>query len=91
MMSHIIPAMGTWTVAVDDPRRPDVIALLQRHLEFARAVTPPEDVHALDLDALLEPSVTLFSLRDEGRVLAIGAIKRIDAAHMELKSIHTAE
>lgn len=83
--------METWTVVVDDPRKPDIVALLERHLEFARSATPPEDVHALDLDGLVDPSVTFFSLRDDGRLLGIGAIKEITRDHMELKSIHTAE
>ena len=67
------------------------MGLLRRHLEFARASSPPEDTHALDLDGLLHPSVTFFSLRDEGELLGIGAIKDLDGTHMELKSIHTAE
>ena len=83
--------MHSWQVAEEDPRNPDVVALLERHLEFARGVTPPEDVHALDLDGLLDPKVTFFSLRDSGTLLGIGAIKALDDTHMELKSIHTAE
>lgn len=96
MLVNILPAsyhppMPTWTITPDDPRRADVLGLLQRHLEFARAVTPPEDVHALDLDGLLDRSVTFFSLRDDERLLGIGAIKQLDDVHFELKSIHTAE
>lgn len=83
--------MTTWTVAVDDPRKPEVVALLERHLAFAHEVTPPEDVHALDLEGLLEPTVTFFSLREGERLLGIGAIKDLGAGHMELKSIHTAQ
>ena len=83
--------MQTWKVEIDDPRNADVVALLERHLEFARGVTPPEDVHALDLDGLLDPTVSFFSLRDQGSLLGIGAIKALDDSHMELKSIHTAE
>lgn len=83
--------MSTWTIAEDDPRDPDVVGLLERHLEFARRVTPPEDVHALDVDGLLDDRVTFFSLRSEGRLLGIGAIKTLDGSHVELKSIHTAE
>ena len=67
------------------------VSLLERHLEFARSVTPPEDVHALDIDGLLDPEVTFFSLREGDIVLGIGAIKRLDDTHYELKSIHTAE
>lgn len=83
--------MNSWSITTDDPRNPDVIVLLERHLAFANEVTPPDDVHALDLDGLLESSVTFFSLRDDGRLLGIGAIKELDATHFELKSIHTAE
>lgn len=82
--------MADWSVSIDDPRAPDVVALLERHLEFAHSVTPPDDVHALDLDGLLDPSVTFFSLREGGVLLGIGAIKQIDDSHFELKSIHTA-
>ncbi|HUG08465.1 MAG TPA: GNAT family N-acetyltransferase [Acidimicrobiia bacterium] len=82
--------MDDWILAQDDPRRTDVLTLLERHLDFARTVTPPEDVHALDLDGLLDESVTLFSLREKGALLGIGAMKTLDGSHMELKSIHTA-
>lgn len=78
-------------ISVDDPRAGDVHALLVRHLEFARGQTPPEDVHALNLEGLLHPAVTLFSFRRDGRLLAIGAIKQVDERHGELKSMHTDE
>lgn len=83
--------MGDFVIEVDDPRRDDVRALLERHLAFAKAVTPPEDVHALELDGLLDPSMTFFSLRDDGRLLGVGAIELPDTDHAELKSMHTAE
>jgi putative acetyltransferase len=83
--------MDDFVIEVDDPRRDDVRALLERHLSFAKAVTPPEDVHALELDGLLDPSVTFFSLRADGRLLGVGAIQQLDADHVELKSMHTAE
>lgn len=83
--------MTSWIVVEDDPRKTDIVALLESHLEFARAVTPPEDVHALDLDGLVDSRVSFFSLRERGRLLGIGAIKELDPTHMELKSIHTAQ
>jgi putative acetyltransferase len=77
-------------IEVDDPRRDDVRALLDAHLSFAHAMTPPEDVHALDLDALLDPAITFYSVRSDGELLGVGAIKELDAGHAELKSMHTA-
>ena len=50
-------------IAVDDPGADDVRALLERHLAFAREVTPPGHVHALDADGLMDPAITLFSAR----------------------------
>jgi putative acetyltransferase len=79
-------------IAADDPTVPDVRALLARHLAFAHATTPPEAVFALDVDALRDPAVAFFSFRDDdGTVLGVGALKRLDADHAEIKSMHTAQ
>ena len=78
-------------IAVDDPRAADVRALLVRHLAFARAVTPPEDTHALEADELLDPALTLYGFRDGGTLLGVAALKRLDDRHAEIKSMHTAE
>jgi putative acetyltransferase len=78
-------------IRVDDPRRADVRRLLERHLAFANEHSPPEDVHALDVDALVDPAVTFFSFRDDGELLGVGALKQLDQDHAELKSMHTAQ
>jgi putative acetyltransferase len=78
-------------IAVDDPRIDDVRTLLDRHLAFARQVTPPDHVHAMAVDDLLGPAVTFFSARRDGVLLGVGALKRLDEAHAELKSMHTSE
>jgi putative acetyltransferase len=76
---------------VDDPRADDVRELLERHLTFANLHSPPEDVHALDVAALLDPAVTFYSYRADGVLLGVGALKQLDTDHAELKSMHTAE
>jgi putative acetyltransferase len=78
-------------IAVDDPRKPEVRALLERHLEFALAQTPPEHSFALDMEGLVDPAITFFSFRSHGNLLGIGAIKRLGLHHAEIKSMHTAE
>jgi putative acetyltransferase len=77
-------------IAADSPAAADVRALLARHLEFTTATSPPEDMHALDADRLLDPAVTFFSYRRDGELLGVGALKRLDGQHAELKSMHTA-
>jgi putative acetyltransferase len=77
-------------VTVDDPRQPEVTAVLARHLAFCHSETPPEHAFALDVTGLLDPAVTFFSVRDDDGVLGVGAIKELDPARGELKSMHTA-
>ena len=77
-------------ISVDDPRKPEVRALLERHLAFCLSETPPEHSFALDVNRLLDPAVTFVSYRDDGTVLGVAAIKELDAASGEVKSMHTA-
>jgi len=77
-------------ISLDDPRSPDVRALLDLHLSFSESECPPQDNHALDLDGLLDPSVSFFSFRVDGELLAVAALKQVDETHAELKSMHTA-
>lgn len=78
-------------LAADDPTADDVRALLERHLAFARAVTPPAGVHALEGAGLLDPSISFVSARLDGELVGVGALKRLDARHAEVKSMHTAD
>ena len=77
-------------ITVDDPRAADVRALLEGHLAFTAEHSPPEDVHALDVESLVDPSITFVSYRVAGEVLGVGALKDLGAGHGELKSMHTA-
>lgn len=74
----------------EDPRSGDITALLARHLEFAHAHSPGEDVHALDVDALAVPAILFFSFRRDGVLLGVGALRLLDDHHGELKAMHTA-
>ncbi len=76
-------------VVVDDPARPDVRALLEEHLRSMYELSPPESVHALDVDKLKTPDVTFWSVRDGELLLGCGALKELDARHGEIKSMRT--
>ncbi len=75
-------------IGIDDPRRDDVRRLLEQHRTFASGVMPPEGVHVLDPDAR-DDTLTFFSLRVDGELLGIAALRQLDPAHAELKSMHT--
>jgi putative acetyltransferase len=77
-------------ITQDSPLVADVRALLASHLAFTTAASPPEDMHALDADGLVDPAVTFFSFRRDGVLLGVGALQRLDEQHAELKSMHTA-
>jgi putative acetyltransferase len=76
-------------ISTDDPRAKDVRELLETHLKFSREVTPAVHVHALDVEGLLDPSVTFYSARRAGALLGVGALRRLDPSHAEIKSMHT--
>jgi putative acetyltransferase len=77
-------------IRIDDLTGQDVIDLLQAHLEYCRASSPPESVHALDMDALRAPGTTFWAAWDAGNLLGCGALKEIDPFHGEIKSMHVA-
>jgi putative acetyltransferase len=69
---------------------PEVAALLAEHLQEMHQYSPPESVHALDLDRLRTPDLTFWSVWDGPRVLGCGALRELDPTHGELKSMRTA-
>lgn len=55
-----------------------------------RLYSPPESIHALDLDRLRAPEITFWTVWDGGTLLGCGAIRELDSTHAELKSMRTA-
>ena len=76
------------TIAEEHPLTPDLALLFERHTADMHADTPPESIHMMDKGALAAPGIRFFVLRDGGQPLAMGAYKRIDATHAEIKSMH---
>ncbi|MDP4095576.1 GNAT family N-acetyltransferase [Paenibacillus sp. P96] len=74
----------------DDLSGPEIIALIGEHLQDMHLTSPPESVHALDLDGLKKPDVTFWSAWEEEQLLGCGALKELDPLHGEVKSMRTA-
>ena len=74
----------------DNLTGPEIIALLEEHLRWTQATSPPESCHALDLDGLKDPSVTFWSVWEDDQLAGCGALKEIDKTHGEIKSMRTA-
>ena len=76
-------------IEIDDLSRPEIHALLDEHLQNMYELSPPESVHALDLDKLRQPGITFWTAWDGSVRLGCGALKEIDPTHAEVKSMRT--
>jgi putative acetyltransferase len=76
-------------IEIDDLSRPEIHALLKEHLQSMYALSPPESVHALDLERLRKPEITFWSAWEGSLLLGCGALKEIDPKHGEVKSMRT--
>lgn len=77
-------------IEVDDLTSLDIIQLLGEHLASAALHSPPESIHALDLDGLRQPNITFWSARHGSELLGCCALKALDSRHGEIKSMRTA-
>jgi putative acetyltransferase len=77
-------------IQLDDLTGPEIHQLLQQHLQSMALHSPPDSIHALDLDALRQPGITFWTAWDRGELLGCGALKELDARHAEIKSMRTA-
>lgn len=66
--------------------------LLLEHLEHLRTLSPPESVHALDLNALRAPEIELWTVWQNNQIMGCGALKKLSSENTniaELKSMRT--
>jgi len=67
----------------------DVLELARTHRAWTERESPPEDVHSVRAEELLDPLLTLVTARDDGgRLLGIGALRVLDGVHAEVKAMH---
>lgn len=77
-------------IAMDDLSGSAIAKLLQEHLQNLSAISPPESMHALNIDALRKPEITFWSAWDGEELVGCGALKELDSQHAEIKSMRTA-
>lgn len=76
-------------IAPASPADPEAAALIRRHLDQMAAQSPADSCHALDGNGLDAPDVAFFLLRQNGKAIAMGALKQLSGGAKELKSMHT--
>jgi putative acetyltransferase len=77
-------------VQIDDLSGPEVKRLLAEHLQGMAEHSPPESIHALDLDKLRATDITFWTVWEHGELLGCGALKELDSLQGEIKSMRTA-
>lgn len=76
-------------IELDDLSRPAVRRLLREHLANMHELSPPESVHALDVEGLKGRDVTFWTVWEDEILLGCGALKELDPTHGEIKSMRT--
>jgi putative acetyltransferase len=74
----------------DDLSGPEIRMLLEEHLRSMYEISPPESVHALDLDELRQPAATCWTVWSGAGLLGCGALLELSPVHGEIKSMRTA-
>ncbi len=76
-------------IEIDDLSDGQIESLLAEHREEMFKHSPPGSVHALDKAALRAPQITFWSAYISDKHAGCGALKELDSAHAEIKSMKT--
>lgn len=76
-------------IKIDDLSGDQVARLIGEHLQSMELHSPPESIHALNLDKLKKPDITFWSVWEQEELLGCGALKELNAHHGEIKSMRT--
>ena len=76
-------------IAIEESLTDELAQVLQAHWLFCTSSTPIEHVYALDASKLFAPDITIFGARIDGELVGVGAMRKLDEHHAELKSMHT--
>ena len=76
-------------ITIEESLTDELAQILQAHWLFCTSSTPIEHVYALDASKLFSPDITVFGARIDGELVGVGAMRKLDLLHAELKSMHT--
>lgn len=76
-------------IKIDDLSGSEIRELLQEHRQSMFLHSPPESVHALDIEALRQPEITFWTVWENDELVGCGALKELDSRHGEIKSMRT--
>ncbi|MEM5518572.1 GNAT family N-acetyltransferase [Henriciella sp. AS95] len=78
------------SIQTADLDRSDFRELIASHKALMLETSPPESSHALLIDGLKRPDMTVWEMRDGDKLVGCGALKGLsDGRSGEIKSMHT--
>ena len=75
-------------IEIEDPRQPEVAALITALDEYSKSLYPPGSNHLLDIEALAKPDVVFFVARQDALAIGCGAFRLLDKRHGEIKRMN---
>lgn len=78
-------------IKADDLTGSAIIELIREHLQGMTEHSPPESIHALNLEGLKKPEITFWSIWEDGELMGCGALKELAGGHGEVKSMRTSK
>lgn len=78
-------------IRVDNPNNTQITRLLHEHLQDMATLSPPESVHALDVDSLCTADITLWAAWEREDLLGCAALLDLGDGHGEIKSMRTSK
>jgi putative acetyltransferase len=73
----------------DDLTGDKVAELIREHLHAMTLNSPPESIHALNLEKLRQSNITFWTAWEDNELAGMGALKELDNSHGEIKSMRT--
>lgn len=77
------------SIAMESPLQDDVRALVRGLNETTLKLTPAEHTHHMSVEQMARPDTTLFVAREDGRAVAMGALRRHGDGVAEVKRMYT--
>lgn len=79
------------TIAIEQPRQPELLELMRQGDEYMLSMYPPESCHLLGVEELEAPGVTVFVAREDGAALGMASIVERGDGSAELKRMFVPE
>jgi putative acetyltransferase len=77
------------TISIETPLQDEVRVLIAALNETLLALTPPEHCSHMTAEQMAGPETTVFVARDQGRAIAMGALRRHAGGVAEVKRMYT--